>query len=125
MEIILDSSIWFEYFKRHDPYFKEVQSHLNMLNINIIDPVIGEILQGALNQNEINFIREHIQYVPKIEIKGLFEKAAEYSFHNKLISKGIGLIDACLIYATIETNSLLWTQDKKIISFLDEKYLYA
>ena len=61
MEIILDSSIWFEYFKRHDPYFKEVQSLLNMLNIKIIDPVIGEILQGALNQNEINFIREYIQ----------------------------------------------------------------
>jgi len=125
MEIILDSSIWFEYFKRHDPYFKEVQSLLNMLNIKIIDPVIGEILQGALNQNEINFIQEHIQYVPKIEIKDLFEKAGEYSFQNKLISKGIGLIDACLIYAVIETNSLLWTLDKKIISFLDEKYLYA
>jgi len=39
------------------------------------------------------------------------------SFENKLISKGIGLIDACLIYATIETNSLLWTLDKKIINF--------
>ena len=58
------------------------------------------------------------------ETKDLFEKAGEYSFQNKLISKGIGLIDACLIYATIETNSLLWTLDKKIINFLDKKYLY-
>jgi len=39
------------------------------------------------------------------------------SFENKLISKGIGLIDACLIYATIETNSLLWTLDKKTDNF--------
>lgn len=125
MAIILDSSVWFEYFKRNDPYFKEVQSHLNVLSIKIIDPIIGEILQGALNKNEINFIREHIQYVPKIEISDLFEKAGTYSFENKLISKGIGLIDACLIYSTIETNSLLWTLDKKIVNFLDEKYLYA
>jgi len=58
------------------------------------------------------------------ETKDLFEKAGEYSFQNKLISKGIGLIDACLIYATIETNSLLWTLDKKIIIFLDKEYLY-
>ncbi len=124
MDIIVDSSVWFEYFKRNDPYYQEVQNYLDVLSIKIIDPIIGEILQGALNQNEINFIKEHIQYVPKIEIRDLFEKAGEYSYENKLISKGIGLIDACLIYATIETNSLLWTLDKKIVHFLDKKYLY-
>jgi predicted nucleic acid-binding protein len=125
MDIILDSSVWFEYFKRNDPYFNQVQTFLNVMRIKIIDPIIGEILQGALNKNEINFIREHIQYVPKIEINNLFEKAGAYSFENKLISKGIGLIDASLIYATIHTNSLLWTLDKKIVNFLDEKYLYV
>jgi predicted nucleic acid-binding protein len=125
MDIILDSSVWFEYFKRNDPYFKEVQSYLNVMSIKIIDPIIGEILQGALNINEINFIREHIQYVPKIGISDLFEKAGAYSFENKLLSKGIGLIDACLIYATIHSNSLLWTLDKKIVNFLDKKYLYV
>lgn len=125
MDIILDSSVWFEYFKRKDPYFKEVQSLLNMLNVKIIDPVIGEILQGAFNQNEMDFLREHIQYVPKIEISNLFEKAGQYSFENKLLSKGIGLIDACLICATIETNSVLWTLDKKILNFLDKQYLYS
>jgi len=124
MAILLDSSIWFEYFKRKEPYFKEVQAYLNTLSIKIIDPVIGEILQGALNQNEVTFIKANIQYVPKIEIKELFEKAGIYSFENKLIAKGIGLIDACLILATIETNSILWTLDKKIIKFLDEKYLF-
>jgi hypothetical protein len=124
MDIIVDSSVWFEYFKRNDPYYQEVQNYLDILSIKIIDPIIGEILQGALNQNEINFIKEHIQYVPKIEIRDLFEKAGEYSYENKLVSKGIGLIDACLIYATINTNSLLWTLDKKIVNFLDKKYLY-
>jgi hypothetical protein len=43
---------------------------------------------------------------------------------QKLILKGIGLIDACLIYSRIETNSLLWKLDKKIINYLDKKYLY-
>ena len=124
MDIIIDSSVWFEYFKRNDPYYQEVQNYLDSLSIKIIDPIIGEILQGALNQHEKNFIKEHIQFVPKIEISNLFEKAGEYSYENKLISKGIGLIDACLIYATIETNSLLWTLDKKIVNFLDKKYLY-
>lgn len=72
MDIIVDSSVWFEYFKRNEPYYSEVQTYLNILSVKIIDPVIGEILQGALNQKEINFIKEYIQYVPKIEIKNLF-----------------------------------------------------
>ena len=124
MDLIVDSSVWFEYFKRNDPYYQEVQRYLDTLSVKILDPIVGEILQGALNQKELNFIKLHIQYVPKIEMRDLFEKAGEYSFDNKLISKGIGLIDACLIYATMETNSILWTLDKKIINFLDKKYLY-
>jgi predicted nucleic acid-binding protein len=124
MDIILDSSVWFEYFKRKEPYFKEVQMYLNILSIKIIEPVIGEILQGALSKKELNFIRENIQFVPKVDIKELFEKAGVYSFENKLVSKGIGLIDSCLIVASIETNSLLWTLDKKIVNFIDSKYLY-
>jgi predicted nucleic acid-binding protein len=124
MNIILDSSVWFEYFKRNDPYYKEVQMYLNILKIKTIDPVIGELLQGAKSQAEITFIKEHIQYVPKVEIDNLFEKAGEYSFKNKLVSKRIGLIDSCLIYATIETNSLLWTLDKKIVNYVNKKYLY-
>jgi predicted nucleic acid-binding protein len=125
MDILVDSSVWFEYFKRKEPYFKKVQSLLNTLSIIIIDPVIGELLQGALNRNEINFIQEHIRYVPKIEIKNLFEKAGVYSFEHKLVSRGIGLIDSCLIITTIETNARLWTLDKKIVNFLDKKYLYS
>ncbi len=124
MDIIVDSSVWFEYFKKNDTYYKEVQTFIEILSVKIIDPVIGEILQGALNQTELNFIRSHIRYVPKIEIRDLFEKAGEYSFQHRLVSKGIGLIDASLIYATIETDSLLWTLDKQILSFLDKKYLY-
>ena len=123
MDLIVDSSVWFEYFKRKDPYFKEVQTYLEIQCIRIIDPVIGEILQSALNQNELNFIRSGLQFVPKFEIRNIFEKAGQFSLENKLISKGIGLIDACLIYTTIETDSQLWTLDKKLLNFLDKKYL--
>jgi predicted nucleic acid-binding protein len=124
MDILVDSSVWFEYFKGNEPYFNEVQMYLNTLSVKIIDPIIGEILQGALNQKELDFVKTHIQYVSKIEITNLFEKAGVYFFENKLISKGIGLVDACLIVAAIESNSLLWTLDKKTTNFLDQRYLY-
>lgn len=56
MDIIVDSSVWFEYFKGNDPLFSEVQEQLNLLSIKTIDPIVGEIFQGALNQNELVFL---------------------------------------------------------------------
>lgn len=122
--MIVDSSVWFEYLKGKEPYFSKVQDLLNSLEISIIDPIIGEILQGALHQKDISFIRRHIQFVPRIDIRNLFEKAGEYAFRNKLTAKGIGLIDAAIIYAAIESGSVIWTLDKKMVKFLENKYIF-
>lgn len=124
MNVIVDSSVWFEYLKGKEPYFSKVQDLLNSLEISIIDPIIGEILQGALHQKDISFIRRHIQFVPRIDIRNLFEKAGEYAFRNKLTAKGIGLIDAAIIYAAIESGSVIWTLDKKMVKFLENKYIF-
>jgi len=124
MNVIIDTSVWFEYFKGNEPHFSITQELLDSLNARIIDPIIGEILQGALNLSDIRFLRNNVQYIPRTEIPQLFEKAGEFSFRNKLFSKGIGLIDAVLIFATIESGSVLWTLDNRILNFLDEKYLF-
>jgi hypothetical protein len=44
MDLIIDSSVWFEYFKRNDPYYQEVQGHLDTLSVKILDPIVGELL---------------------------------------------------------------------------------
>jgi hypothetical protein len=62
--------------------------------------------------------------ISKIEETELFIKAGELSYKEKLITKGIKLIDACIIYTTIQNNCSLWTLDKKMGKFPDKKYLY-
>jgi predicted nucleic acid-binding protein len=124
MNVIIDTSVWFEYFKGNEPYFSITQKLLNSFSVRIIDPIVGEILQGALNLKDIRFLRYNIQFISRTEISQLFEKAGEFSFRNKLLSKGIGLIDATIIFATIESGSVLWTLDKKILNFMDEKFLF-
>jgi len=64
------------------------------------------------------------ELIPKPGIDHLYLLAGEYSQKEKLTSKGIGLIDACIITATIASDSRLWTLDKTIKAFLNEKYLY-
>jgi hypothetical protein len=124
MRIIFDTSVWIEYFKGNDEYFDTCQQIIEKGEVKTIELIFAELLQGALNKREIEMIKAYYELTPKVEIFQLGILAGEYSQKEKLISKGIGLIDACIITATIASESKLWTLDKKIKSFLNEQHLF-
>lgn len=102
-----------------------IKKLLNSRSIFTIEPIFGELLLGALNKREEKYIIKFWNYISKINQDELFIKAGKLSFKEKLVSKGIKLIDATIIYTTVNNNFKLWTLDKKIIQHLDEKYLYS
>ncbi len=122
--VLLDTSVWIEYFKGNEPYFQKIQKLIETGSVFTIEPVFGELLQGALNKREKDLLLNYWDLLTKIQEPQLFIKAGELSFDRKLVSKGIKLIDACIIYTVINHKLQLWTLDKKIIQFLDSKYLY-
>jgi predicted nucleic acid-binding protein len=122
--VILDTSVWIEYFKGNEPYFQIVQGLIDSRSVYAIESIFGELLQGALSKREKDYILKFWNYISKIEEPELFIKAGELSFDEKLVSKGIKLVDASIIYCTIANNFKLWTLDKKIIQFLDQSFLY-
>ena len=124
MTIILDTSIWIEYFIEKAEYFDICQQFLEKAEISTIEIIFGESLQGALNKREVEVIKAYYKLIPKIEIENLFMLAGEFSKDKKLINKGIGLIDSCIITATIRSNSKLWTLDKKIKAYLSDEFLF-
>lgn len=123
MSIILDTSVWIEYFKGNKKYFNICQHYIEKGKIKTIELIFAELLQGARNKREMEILKEYYKLIPDINIDQLYVMAGEYSQKEKLISKGIGLIDACIIFATLVSGSKLWTLDKKIRTFLDDKYL--
>ncbi|MBA7540807.1 hypothetical protein ES705_33110 [subsurface metagenome] len=122
--VILDTSVWIEFFKGNEPYFREVQKLIDTRSVFAIEPVFGELLQGALSKRERDYILKFWDYISKINEPELFIKAGDLSFKEKLVSKGIRLIDASIIFSAINNNYKLWTLDKKILHFLDKKQLY-
>ncbi|MGC9341140.1 MAG: PIN domain-containing protein [Bacteroidales bacterium] len=124
MSIILDTSIWIEYFKGNDEYFDICQQLIEKGEVKTIEIIFAELLQGARNKREIEMIKAYFELLPKVEKGHLYLLAGEYAQKEKLINKGIGLIDACIITATITSGSKLWTLDKKITAFLNEQYLF-
>lgn len=124
MSIIIDTSVWIEYFKGNEKYLDLIQKLLEKNEIKTIELIFAELLQGARNKREAEMLKSYYGLIPKAEIENLFILAGEFSRKEKLISKGIGLIDSCIITATIFSDSRLWTLDKKIQNFLESRYLF-
>lgn len=77
-----------------------------------------------MNKREIATIKNFREYLTKLEEPDLFIKAGELAYKENMVSKGIKLIDAAIIFATINNNCMLWTLDKKILGHLDQRYIY-
>src|SRR3989304_2494313 len=120
--IIPDTSIWIEFFKLHEPYFTELKDFLEKREIVVLSSIFGELLQGVKSQNERRIILEYWQYLPKVDESELLIKAGEYSFENKYISKGVGIIDASIVVMAIKNNSVIWTLDEKLKRVLRKEY---
>ena len=56
MSIILDTSVWIEYFKGKEDYFDICQPLIEKVEVITFELIFAELLQGALNKREIELI---------------------------------------------------------------------
>ena len=116
--IILDTSVWIEFLKGNVSYFANVRELIEKQQILAHEPIFAELLQGVKNQRENEIIHQYWTFLPKTNISGSWIKAGEYSAQHKLLVLGVGLIDACILVAAQETESSIWTLDKKLKNVL-------
>ena len=123
--ILIDTSVWIEYFRGNSEYFGEVQSMLDLGMITTVEPVFAELLYGARGKKDNLMLNSYWKVLPKIDFgaNSLLE-AADFANKRNFQQLGIGLMDALIIYSTISGGHLLWTLDKKINSNIDNQYIY-
>lgn len=123
--ILIDTSVWIEFFKQRAPFTDTVQFLLKAQLAVAIEPVFAELLYGVRNQKEKDTIHSYWQILPSIKFgQDSMIKAADYANANHFLQGGIGLIDAMIIHSAIEGNHLLWTLDKRILGAIDSKLIY-
>ena len=122
--IIADTSIWVEFFKRIEPIFSSLVTPLENRNIIGLSCIFGELLQGARNKRERKTIQSYWENLPRADESSIFIDAGIYSGEQKLLSKGIGLIDTVILIAARNTNSQVWTLDKKLLKALSREEQY-
>ena len=122
--IIVDTSVWVEFLKKKEAFFARMTSLLEDGEILAVECIFGELLQGARNGRERKLIEAYWDNIPKIDEKGLWVEAGQYSGRDKLLSKGVGLIDAAIITAARKTSSQIWTLDKRLRKELEKAESY-
>ena len=122
--VILDTSIWIEFLKGNPLYFTKIRKLLEIKEILAVECIFGELLQGVRNKNEKEVIKKYWTHLPKERHENIIIQAGEYSSENKLLSKGVGLIDAIIIMHGIMSNSKIWTLDKKLLRVMPKEYIY-
>jgi predicted nucleic acid-binding protein len=123
--ILVDTSIWIEYLKQNHDFIIEMESLLENKQVITIEPVFSELIYGSRNEKEKSIIESYWKVLPRIKFnEGSFFEAAVFANKNNYQNIGIGLTDAILTKATIENKLLIWTLDKKILSSLNERFLY-
>lgn len=123
--ILIDTSVWIEFFKQRTPFVETVQFLLKMQKAVSIEPVFAELLYGVRNQKEKEIIQSYWQILPRIKCgQDSMIETADYANANHFLQGGIGLIDAMIIHSAIEGNHLLWTLDKHILGGIDPSIIY-
>lgn len=116
--IVVDTSVWIDFYKGRSPVFHQLKSYLEKGEIIAVEPVFGELMQGAKNKREKNIISNYWIHLPKFSMDGMFFKAGEVSGKNKWLDKGVGLIDSSIVIYARERGCKIWSFDKKLLSVL-------
>jgi len=121
--IIVDTSVWIAFFKKAEQYFSPVKRFMENQQIFAYEPIFGELLQGVKNRRESEIIQQYWAFLPRIGIENGLIKAGILFAEKKLLSFGVGLIDACIVVAAQETQSQIWTLDKKLIAITPDELI--
>jgi len=123
--ILVDTSVWVEFLKQTQEFTNEMVTLLESKKVIAFEPVFAELIYGSRSKKEKSMILSYWKVLPQIKmIEGSFLESADFANKNNYQNLGIGLMDALLTKATIENNILIWTLDKKILTNLDNRFIY-
>jgi len=89
-----------------------------------LEPIFAELLQGASGEEEIQLLTDYFNSLEKPELENLLIKAGTNSSKDRWFAKGLGIIDAAILSASLLTKTPLWTLDKNLKRLTPEQLVY-
>lgn len=106
--VLVDTSIWVSHLRFGEQKLSEM---LENERVSCHPFVIGELACGTMkNRDEVLTL---LAALPTVE-QATDQEVLIFIEKNKLMGKGLGLIDVHLLASTMLGDTLLWTSDKKL-----------
>ena len=112
--ILADTSVWIEFLKGNAPVHDRFARLLEDRQVVATAVVIGELLQGTKGERETRLIDAYWNALPQLGNSEHWISAGRISSEHRLLSKGVGLIDAFLVAVAAAEEVRVWTLDKKL-----------
>ena len=107
--ILVDTSVWVDHLRRPE---RALLEQLRASNVLTHPLVVGELACGNL-PDRTTFLR-HMDAMAVIR-EGTHQEVRDLIESTRLMGRGIGLIDAHLLYSVLhQEGALLWTRDERL-----------
>lgn len=111
-KIVVDTSVWIEYFKNNKDYVEYIEENLHLDSIYITGPVITELIQGIKGEKEYLLLSNSIKAIPYLECTFKdWVTAGEISFKLRKSGKVIPVTDILIAVISIKNNAKILTFD--------------
>ncbi|MBL8034632.1 MAG: hypothetical protein JNJ69_13085 [Leptospiraceae bacterium] len=81
--------------------------------------------ENARDGKEVAFLKNYFAVLPTVAAgKDLWLQAGALSHSVKAYSRGVGLFDMAIVVAARQTQALLWSKDKKLLSILKKEEIF-
>ncbi|RJX25494.1 MAG: PIN domain-containing protein [Dethiobacter sp.] len=120
MKIIVDTSIWIEYFKKKAEIVAFIDRELLAGTTYMVGPVVSELLQGVKTEKELDSLLNCIDAVPFIESNiADWRLAGSISFRLRKDGLTIPLTDLLIAAVSINNGAYVYSPDHHFILIPD------
>ena len=111
-KILVDTSVWIEYFRNNPEITGIIDTELSNNNICITGPIITELLHGVKTEKELNLLSDHIDALSWLEC-GIEEwkKAGLVSFKLRKSGYTVPVSDVIIAVVAISNDACVYTMD--------------
>lgn len=112
--VVIDTSVWVEYFKRPDSLPAEEAARLVVSgNVLVVGPVIAELLQGARSQEDLRVMQEALTSLPFAEAtRDTWVKVGRLSLDLRKGGIQIPIVDLYIAVLASERQATVYTLDR-------------
>ncbi len=112
-KVLVDTSVWIEFFRRKEPWFSAVTGLMDDKRICCSGLILAELIQGAKSEKELEVLRDFRHVFEFLDDSAdLWEAAGELSHALKRKGKSVGLSDCYLAVSARARRVKLLTLDK-------------